>query len=121
MTNRPRSSPPLVCSGPASHGIRSTSWDAGPHKNDYGRNPTRPPTTDVAPGLPLDLRLKTQVCARNSYQGLHVHHIVPRRQFYHEEKGYDYEQANNLDNLITLCTVHHVVWERCSPLCPDIR
>ena len=55
-------------SGQASHRIRSTLYYVGSHQNDYGRNPPRPLTVDVAPGLPLDLRLKTQVCARKLYK-----------------------------------------------------
>ena len=60
--------PPLVVLGPAYHRIRSTPCYGGPHHNDYERNPARPPTADVAPAQPLDLRLKTQICARNLYQ-----------------------------------------------------
>lgn len=55
-------------SGTASHGIRSTSCYAEPHKHDYGRNLPRSPEGDGVPGLPLDLRLKTEICAIGLYQ-----------------------------------------------------
>lgn len=41
-------------------------------------------------------------------KGLDVHHIVPRREFWDKETGeLDYERANRLENLITLCRKHH--------------
>ena len=44
----------------------------------------------------------------------HVHHVVPFKKFD------DYEQANRLDNLITLCPKHHSEWEGLY-LKPDVR
>lgn len=37
----------------------------------------------------------------------HVHHIRPRREFLKDDGSIDNEAANRLDNLITLCNVHH--------------
>lgn len=39
-------------------------------------------------------------------RALPVHHIKPRSEFI-DESGYDYKQANRLDNLITLCYYCH--------------
>lgn len=49
--------------------------------------------------------------------GLHVHHIRPLRQF-KEPEGVDYESANEIENLITLCQVCHNEWEGI-PLRPE--
>ena len=59
---------------------------------------------------------------RNQYgRDLHVHHIVPLRSPRDEDGDIDYEQANALDNLVTLCIKHHARWEQISPLQPDVR
>jgi transposase len=41
---------------------------------------------------------------------LAVHHITRMRDF-KTESGFDYEQANDLDNLVTLCSSCHSRWE----------
>jgi len=41
---------------------------------------------------------------------LHVHHIQPMREF-KEENTVDYESANDVENLITLCQSCHNKWE----------
>lgn len=46
---------------------------------------------------------------------LHVHHIVPRRQFT------DAERANRADNLVTLCHSCHAMWEEMAPLRPQME
>jgi hypothetical protein len=33
----------------------------------------------------------------------------------------DFERANRLDNLVTVCAEHHHLWERSSPLRLDTR
>jgi len=43
--------------------------------------------------------------------GLNVHHIRPRRKFVDEDGELDYESANRLDNLITLCTSCYMALE----------
>jgi hypothetical protein len=47
-------------------------------------------------------------------RGIHVHHIIPIRIFE------DPEDANGLNNLITLCQPHHNEWEGI-PVSPDLR
>jgi len=42
---------------------------------------------------------------------LDVHHIRPRRKFTTESGEFDYEAANRLDNLVTLCRSCHNQWE----------
>lgn len=51
--------------------------------------------------------------------GLHVHHIEPRRTFM-EDGVLDYERANRLENLITLCATCHKRWEGI-PLRPEVK
>lgn len=64
----------------------------------------------------------TREIHRNRHEkDLHVHHIVPRRQFVDDQENYDAKRANALSNLVTLCREHHRFWERMSPLQPDIR
>lgn len=43
-------------------------------------------------------------------RGLDVHHLTPREEFI-EGDELDWKRANRLENLITLCSVHHKVWE----------
>lgn len=42
--------------------------------------------------------------------GLHVHHIE-RIENFREDGEIDYESANSLSNLVTLCAVHHTEYE----------
>jgi len=64
----------------------------------------------------------TRASHREQYGGdLHVHHIAPLRSFGNGAAEIDYERANALDNLVTLCTDHHAWWEKLAPLQPDIR
>lgn len=53
--------------------------------------------------------------------GLAVHHIIPLRSYVDNRGNIDYERANALGNLVTVCQSHHKLWERMSPLQPDIR
>lgn len=46
---------------------------------------------------------------------LYVHHIIPRKFFYGPDDQFDYQQANALSNLVTVCAKHHLVWEAVSP------
>lgn len=39
-------------------------------------------------------------------KGLHVHHLIPRKEFINDENK-DIEEANTMDNLVTLCSKHH--------------
>lgn len=43
-------------------------------------------------------------------RGLHVHHIN-RIENFREDGSIDYESANHLSNLVTLCAVHHTEYE----------
>lgn len=52
---------------------------------------------------------------------LHVHHIQPLRDFTPESGGVRFDQANTLENLVTLCADHHPMWELMVPLVPDTR
>jgi hypothetical protein len=54
-------------------------------------------------------------------RGLHVHHIQPLHMFGDTADQVDFEEANRLDNLVTVCVEHHHIWERLSPLRPDLR
>jgi len=51
---------------------------------------------------------------------LTVHHIRPIREFADTTRSVDYEAANRIENLITLCKSCHRRWEGI-PLRPDIR
>lgn len=52
---------------------------------------------------------------------LNVHHIIPIRSFVDADGVFDYEQANRIENLATVCHRHHPYWNQLSPLQPDIR
>jgi len=49
--------------------------------------------------------------------GLHVHHIHPRRSFRDEDGSIDWDEANAPENLISLCVSCHTRWEGI-PLAP---
>lgn len=53
-------------------------------------------------------------------RSLGVHHIRPLGEF--ERDGtINYERANAVENLVTICAKHHHIWERMVPLRPDTR
>ncbi|MDB9274912.1 homing endonuclease associated repeat-containing protein, partial [Halorubrum ezzemoulense] len=52
---------------------------------------------------------------------LNVHHITPLGTFIDADGVLDYERSNRLENLVTLCQRHHMLWEQFAPLQPDIR
>ena len=49
-------------------------------------------------------------------KGLHVHHIQPLSSFEDRDDDVDFERANRLENLVTVCVQHYRLWERVSPL-----
>ena len=53
--------------------------------------------------------------------GLHVHHIRPLSSFSNTGEKVNFERANRLENLMTVCVEHHHLWERTSPLRLDTR
>ncbi|MCG1008230.1 HNH endonuclease [Halorubrum lacusprofundi] len=62
----------------------------------------------------------SQTAHREAFgKGLHVHHIQPLSSFEDRGDDVDFEQANRLENLVTVCVQHHRMWERVSPLRPD--
>ncbi|GGK79511.1 hypothetical protein GCM10009067_34780 [Haloarcula sebkhae] len=64
----------------------------------------------------------TQEDHREAFKrGLHVHHIRPLSAFGVDENEVDFERANRLENLVTVCAEHHHLWERASPLRLDTR
>ncbi|AQL44546.1 hypothetical protein BV210_11540 [Halorientalis sp. IM1011] len=54
-------------------------------------------------------------------RAINVHHLIPLRTYSTGGDTVDYEQVNDLKNLITLCHRHHIKWERIAPLRPDTR
>ncbi|ELZ38262.1 hypothetical protein C471_09890 [Halorubrum saccharovorum DSM 1137] len=69
------------------------------------------------PGCPIDRKTHRERWDRD----LNVHHITPLGTFIDADGVLDYERANRLENLITLCQRHHMRWEEFAPLQPDIR
>lgn len=64
----------------------------------------------------------TQEAHREEFtRGLHVHHIRPLSAFGDDENEVNFERANRLDNLVTVCVEDHYLWERASPLRLDTR
>lgn len=52
--------------------------------------------------------------------GLHVHHIKPRRDFRGEDGSIDWGEANDIENLVSLCASCHQDWEYI-PVQPQIQ
>lgn len=52
-------------------------------------------------------------------RGLEVHHRQRRDDHVDDDGYYHWEQANAIENLITLCTPCHRRWEQISPLIPE--
>ncbi|WP_155118167.1 homing endonuclease associated repeat-containing protein [Halorubrum sp. T3] len=44
-----------------------------------------------------------------------VHHLLPRKFFVGPDGRFDYEQANRVSNLVTVCSKHHLIWEAVAP------
>lgn len=59
-----------------------------------------------------DCGMSTESCSEVYGKGLDVHHKVPFRTFAPFESRQDYENANKLTNLVTLCAKCHQKWER---------
>ncbi|WP_235019751.1 HNH endonuclease [Natrialba sp. INN-245] len=75
-----------------------------------------------------DFTCQTPGCERTQKEhreefavGLNVHHIRPLSTFGETESEVDFERANQLENLVTVCVEHHYLWERASPLRLDTR
>ncbi|AEH39283.1 homing endonuclease associated repeat-containing protein [Halopiger xanaduensis] len=65
---------------------------------------------------------RTQRAHREEFSvGLNVHHIRPLSAFGEAESEVNFERANQLENLVTVCVEHHYLWERVSPLRLDTR
>lgn len=69
------------------------------------------------PGCGIDRERHNELFGRD----LNVHHIIPIYSYIDEAGLLDYERANCLGNLVTVCQRHHQYWERIAPLKPDIR
>lgn len=69
------------------------------------------------PGCTIDREQHRELFGRD----LNVHHIVPLGNFIDADGVLDYEQANQLENLATVCHRHRAYWEQLAPLRPDIR
>ena len=55
-----------------------------------------------------------QLCARGPADvshSLHIHHITPLRKFQNTQTETDFEEANALENLVTLCPACHKMYE----------
>lgn len=73
VRNRPRSSPPLVYSGTASHGCRRSAVTVRHKLHDCGGKSSQPRYSWIGSrGLPLDPRLKTGGCANTLYHSAFI-------------------------------------------------
>jgi len=102
-------------------GVRNCNWKENPaHEwRDYGENwkhqreraLKRDDFVCQTPGCEW-----SQTDHRSEFgTGLHVHHIRPLSSFADNDEV-DFERANRLENLVTVCVQHHHLWERASPL-----
>lgn len=115
--------PPGPRTGPEHHGWKGPDgWSRGPRY--YGANwaaqrqraLTRDDYVCQTPGCEI-----TDEQHRDRYdRGLHVHHIQPLRTFF-EDGAIDYDEANALNNLVSVCIPHHSRWEQASPQTPEFE
>lgn len=105
LNHRPARYCSLECAGEANSGEGHHNWKGG-SSHYYG--PNWEEQRDKARERD---GYECQVCGSGN---IHVHHIRPLRTF---DVG-EYEQANDLDNLICLCPSHHMQWEGI-PLRPE--
>ena len=90
-----------------SQNLAETLYDAGilARPNDYGPNWPAVRRQVLARD---NQRCRTCGAAAKPGQGLHVHHIRPFRDFHYVPgQNENYRQANQLENLITLCPACH--------------
>ena len=105
-------------------GEANPRWKDQSERRYYGSNWTQQRTRAVQrdgrvcqhPGCQITSETHEERFGRD----LHVHHVISLGA-YDEDGSINYERANQLSNLVTLCLKHHSVWERMSPLRPDIR
>lgn len=84
-------------------------WSKEQHTSEYGPN-----WDEQRLKARIRDHARCQVCGKTDKEHMneygrvnHVHHILPRSEFMDENGMLDYEAANRLSNLITLCSKHH--------------
>lgn len=92
----------------ARRGPGNPNWTGGENPSKYGPNWL----SQARKARKRDKQL-CQVCKTKPCKRLDVHHIIPIRDF-----DGDWENANKLENLITLCRVHHFQVEKGRIPCP---
>ena len=108
-------------------GARNCNWKENPayEWRDYGENWSAQRMKALERD---DFGCQTPGCERSQADhqaefktGLHVHHIRPLSSFSDNGENVNFERANRLENLVTVCIEHHHLWERASPLRLDTR
>lgn len=93
-------------------GENAPNWAGGITRFRYGRNwQTQRKRRLESDNYECVVCSMTNETHKSRYsKSLHVHHIIPRSKFMTDDE-FDYERANRLDNLVTLCHPHHKEWE----------
>lgn len=93
-------------------GEKNQSW-AGGHEEYYGPNwdEQREKALDRDGYTCRDCGITQREVNEQHDRGLSVHHRVPLSSFAPLESAEDYYEANQLNNLLTLCTSCHNKWE----------
>lgn len=94
----------------AKRGPGNPNWTGGENPSKYGPNWL----SQARKARKRDKQL-CQVCKTKPCRRLDVHHIIPIKDF-----NGDWENANKLENLITLCRVHHFQVEKGRIPCPTV-
>jgi 5-methylcytosine-specific restriction endonuclease McrA len=100
------------CLGRSRTGKRNPNWKGG-HDPYYGPNwrERRREVLERDNYTCQDCGMSDSKCQEQYGKALSVHHRVPLRKFVPEDGKPDFEAANSMDNLITLCLRCHRKWE----------
>lgn len=109
------------CRGKDLTGPLSPNWKGGWVNGDYGANwrKQRKKALERDKYQCVMCGLDSDSAKEKTNSPLHVHHRIRKEEFRNEDGSLDYEKANAVSNLITLCVVCHGRWEE-MPIQPKV-
>lgn len=101
------------CKSKDATGKDAPNWEGGWVDGDYGPNwdEQRDKALDRDDHCCVFCGVLEENALEKTNSPLHVHHRIRKEEFRNEDGSLNYEAANELSNLITLCVKCHGMWE----------